>query len=139
MDMLITFPGGRRVDATFDGLTVHTDQPAAAGGEGTAAGPFDLFLASLGTCAGYYALAFCQARGLPIDGLAVVERVTTDPSTKLPGRVDLELRLPPGFPEQHRAGIQRAAEHCKVKKVLAAPPLVTVNLSGTSEEAAQHV
>ncbi len=130
MDILITFPGGKRVDAALDGLTVHTDQPVSAGGEGAAAAPFDLFLASLGTCVGYYALAFCQARGLTTDGLAVVQHVATDPTTKLPARVDLELRLPQGFPAHLTAGIQRAAEHCKLKKVLAAPPVVAVHLSG---------
>ena len=140
MDIIITFPGGKRVDATFDdGLTVHTDQPVSAGGDGAEVGPYDLFLASLGTCAGYYALAFCQARGLPTDGLALIQHVTTDPATKLPARVDLELRLPPGFPAHQRAAVQRAAEHCKVKKVLAAPPQVAVQLSFASEESVLHV
>lgn len=126
---LITFPGGKRVDAAFDGYTVPTDQPIAAGGTGTAAGPFDLFLASLGTCAGFYVLAFCQARGLPTDGLVLVQSVTTDPATKLPARVDIDVRLPPGFPDRHKAGLLRAAEHCKVKKMLEAPPAVAVRAS----------
>lgn len=124
----MTFPGGKRVDAHFDdGTTVITDQPVIAGGAGAAAAPFDLFLASLGTCAGYYVLAYCQARGLSTDGLAVVARVVVDPASHLPARVDIDVRLRPGFPEKHRAGVTRAAEHCKVKKVLAAPPVVAVH------------
>lgn len=130
MELLITFPGGKRVDASFDGLAVRTDQPVALGGDGSAAAPFDLFLASLGTCAGYYVLAFCQTRGLSTDGLSVVERVTFDAATKLPTRVDLEVRLPATFPEKYRAAVQRAAEHCKVKKMLEAPPIVAVTLEG---------
>ena len=42
MEMTIRFPGGKQVDAAFDGFTVHTDQPVKAGGEGSAPTPFGL-------------------------------------------------------------------------------------------------
>ncbi len=126
MELLISFPGGKRVDASFDGHVVQTDQPVSMGGGGTAAAPFDLFLASLGTCAGLYVLAFCQARGIPTEGLGLVERVQNDPATHLPTVVDIEVVLPPGFPSRYRTAVQRAAEHCKVKNMLAAPPEVRV-------------
>jgi ribosomal protein S12 methylthiotransferase accessory factor len=135
MDIYISFLGGMRVDAQIGDLTIATDQPAAAGGPGEVAGPFDLFLASIGTCVGYYVLAFCRTRGIPTEGLAVVERVTDDARTHLPLRIDIDVVLPPGFPEQHRVGVRHAAEHCKVKKVLAAPPVVAVHLS---DPAAAH-
>ena len=128
MEIRISFPGGKRVDAHFDGLSVATDQPGDAGGTPSAVAPFDLFLASLGTCAGFYVLAFCHARALPTEGLALVERVTSDPFTHLPTRVDIEVVLPADFPEAYRAGVRRAAEHCKVKKVLESPPVVSVQL-----------
>ena len=130
MDLVISFPRGVCVDASFDGLIVRTDQPVASGGEGSAAAPFDLFLASLGTCAGYYVVAFCRARGIPTDGISLVEHVDFDDATKLPTRVDLELRLPETFPEKYRVAVARAAEHCKVKKVLEAPPVVAVRTVG---------
>lgn len=135
MDIRVTFPGGKRVDATFDGITVRTDQPRETGGDGSAAAPFDLFLASLGTCAGYYVLAFCQARAISTDGLSVVERVTMDATTHLPTRIHLEVRLPDGFPERYRSAVLRAAEHCKVKKTLEAPPVVTATLVGGTDAA----
>lgn len=126
MDIEVTFPGGKRVDARVGGLVVRTDQPVSLGGEGAAPAPFDLFLASLATCAGIYVLGFCQARGLPSDGLSVVQKVEYDEATKLPSRVRLELRLPPGFPEKYRPAIVRAAEGCKVKKSIAAAPVFEV-------------
>ena len=64
MQMDIRFPGGKKVDAVYKGFTVKTDQPRGEGGDGSAPEPFDLFLASIGTCAGIYALSFCQARGV---------------------------------------------------------------------------
>ena len=126
----ITFPGGKRVDAKVGNHIVHTDQPIDAGGEDTAVAPFDLFLASLATCAGLYVLGFCQARQIPTDGLGIVQHHTYDPVTKQLVDVELELELPPGFPERYRDAIVRAAEGCKVKKLLAHPPAISVSVAG---------
>jgi putative redox protein len=125
-DIEVTFPGGKRADARVGPYVIHTDQPVDAGGEATAVAPFDLFLASLATCAGLYVLAFCQVRGLSIDGLAVRQHVDVDPGTKLPTRIHLELRLPPSFPDKYRSAVVRAAEGCKVKKTIAAAPAIEV-------------
>ncbi len=126
MDIEVSFPGGKRVDARFGAHLLRTDQPPELGGEGSAPAPYDLFLAALATCAGIYVLGFCQARGLPTEGLSLVQHVTYDPDTKLPRHVRLTLRLPAGFPEKYRAAVIRAAEGCKVKKTLAAPPVIEV-------------
>jgi len=125
-DIEVTFPGGKRVDAKVGELVVRTDQPVGAGGEGSAVAPFDLFLASIGTCAGIYVLGFCQARGLPTDGVSLREHVELDDATKLPKLVRLELVLPDDFPDKYRAAVVRAAEGCKVKKTIAAQPRIDV-------------
>jgi len=125
-DIEVTFPGGKRVDANVAGRVIHTDQPASLGGEDSAPAPFDLFLASIATCAGIYVLGFCQARHLSTEGLALRQRVEVDPETKLPKRVRIEIDLPDGFPEHYRAAIKRAAENCKVKKTIAAAPIFDV-------------
>ena len=90
-DVEVTFPGGKRVDATVGPYVVHTDQPVDEGGDATAAGPFELFLASLATCTGFYVLSFCQARGLSTEGIRLREHVEVDPATKLPSRIRLHL------------------------------------------------
>jgi ribosomal protein S12 methylthiotransferase accessory factor len=122
----VTFPGGKRVDARVGEFVVPTDQPIDAGGGGTAVAPFDLFLASIAACAGIYVLGFCQARGLPTDGISLRQHVDLDEGTKLPTRIRLELTLPAEFPEKYRAAVLRAAEGCKVKKTIAAAPLIEV-------------
>ena len=70
MDMIIDFPGGSRVDAHFRGHTVATDQPTVD----SAPMPFEIFLASIGTCAGIYVLGFCKQRNLPTEGIRIVQR-----------------------------------------------------------------
>ena len=126
MTIEVSFPGGKRVDARVGKHVVHTDQPVELGGDDTAVGPYDLFLASLVSCAGVYVLGFLQARNLPTEGVSLVQHVDPDPDTKLPASIRIEVRLPAGFPEKYRAAIVRAAEGCKVKKTMAAAPVVQV-------------
>ena len=118
MEILIDFPGGSRVDAHLGKFTVSTDQPPVA----SAPTPFDLFLSSIGTCAGIYVLGFCQQRGLSTDGIQIVQRVHTNPLTPMVDQIDLDILVPPTFPEKYRDSLIRAAELCKVKKHLEKPP-----------------
>ncbi len=120
--MKITFPGGVAVNAEFDGFTVKSDQPVRAGGEGAEPSPFDLFLASLGTCAGFFALRFCQQRELATLGLGLSLDVERDPEKKLPSKVRIVINLPEDFPEKYRSAIIRATDQCAVKRSIADPP-----------------
>lgn len=122
MEMIIDFPGGQRVDAHFKGFTIPTDQPPAA----TAPTPFDLFLTSIGTCAGIYVLGFCQQRGLPTEGIQIVQRIHTEPTTGMVAEIDIEIHVPPAFPTKYYDSLIRSAELCKVKKHIEKPPRFNV-------------
>lgn len=122
MEMVIDFPGGARVDAHFGPYTVKTDQPPMGGGEGSAPTPFAVFLASIGTCAGIYVLGFCRQRGLPTDGIRIIQRMHTNPFNGMVEKIDLEIQVPPTFPEKYRPSLVRAAELCAVKKHFENPP-----------------
>lgn len=122
MIMDITFPGGVKVDAGFHGFTVHTDQPKDHGGDGTAPAPFELFLASIGTCAGFYVLRFCQQRGLATEGLGLTLESIKDPETGRTATLRLDIRLPQDFPEKYRDAVIRAADQCAVKRHIVEAP-----------------
>ena len=126
MEMVIDFPGGARVDAHFGGFTVMTDQPPQGGGEGSAPSPFALFLASLGTCAGIYVLGFCRQRGLPTEGIRILQKMGNNPETGKLERVDIDIQLPADFPEKYQEALIRAASQCAVKKQLEHPPTIQV-------------
>jgi ribosomal protein S12 methylthiotransferase accessory factor len=126
MELVIDFPGGAKVDAHFGPYTVKTDQPPAGGGEGSAPTPFGVFLASIGACAGIYVVGFCRQRGLPTEGLRIVQRVHTDPGTGMVSKIDLEIQAPPSFPEKYLPSLIRSAELCAVKKHLEHPPAFEV-------------
>jgi ribosomal protein S12 methylthiotransferase accessory factor len=121
-EIKVTFPGGYRVDGEYKGFVIKTDQPVDDGGEGTAPAPFDLFMASLATCAGYYVLAFCKEREIATENSGVVMRMEKDPETKMIGKIAIEIHLPAEFPEKYKNAIIRAVDHCTVKAHMMRPP-----------------
>lgn len=133
MEMVIDFPGGLQVDARFGPYTVSTDQPQPHG-TGSAPTPFATFLASIGTCAGIYVLSFCRQRGLPTEGIRIVQSLEANPFTGLVDKVKLDIQVPPKFPEKYRPAVIRAADQCAVKKHFENPPAFEVFTSTTSEQ-----
>jgi putative redox protein len=125
----VEFPGGKRVDAWMDGVLIPTDQTTDRGGEGTAPAPFQLFLASIATCAGIYALEFCKARGISGEGMALSMSYEWDEKTHTIETMRIEARLPPGFPDQYKKAVVRAMDLCSVKKHIIHPPefIITAN------------
>ena len=122
MEMLIDFPGGSRVDAHFRGHTIATDQPPAD----SAPMPFEVFLASIGTCAGIYVLGFCRQRNLPTEGIRIVQRNHANTTNGMVDEIELEIQVPSTFPAQYYDALVRSAELCKVKKTLENPPTFNV-------------
>ncbi len=122
MDMEVFFPGNKKVYARYKGFVVETDQPADAGGDGSAIAPLDLFFVSIGACAGFYMLRFLQERGLSTEGASLVMRQERDPGSKLVAKISLEIKLPSDFPDKYRAAVVRAVETCAVKRQLDSPP-----------------
>lgn len=125
-EITVTLPGGKRVDAQVGAHVVRTDQPIAGGGEDSAPAPFSLFLASIGTCAGIYVAGFCQKRGLPTDGIRIRQRNHFDRETGAFVRAELDIEVPPGFPEKYHEALVRVADQCAVKKAIQAQPVFEV-------------
>lgn len=119
--MEVTFPGGVEVDVKVRGHTVATDQPLEAGGADRAPSPYELFLASLAACAGYYVLRFCQGRGIGTSGLKVALESEPGEAKKL-GKVVITIALPEGFPREYRDAVVKAAASCAVKKAIEGQP-----------------
>ena len=131
--MQIFFEGKKRVVADWNGMQIATDQPVRGGGEGTAPTPFDLFLASLGTCAGIYVKGFCDSRGIPTDNISLTQEMDFNPQNGLLSKVKLNINLPEGFPQEYKAAVIRVADMCKVKMTMLHPPvfeIVTTDISG---------
>ncbi|NMC72506.1 MAG: osmotically inducible protein OsmC [Myxococcales bacterium] len=122
MELEMTFPGGVAVETRIGEFTVRTDQPTGDGGGNSAPSPYALFFASIGTCAGFYALRFCQVRKIDTAGLGVRMFVERDESSGKVATIRIEVKLPPGFPEKYRGAIERAVDSCTVKRTILDPP-----------------
>ena len=125
----VEFPGGKKVYARIGDTVVKTDQSVKNGGEGSAPEPSQLFLASITTCAGIYALEFCQARKISTEGMAFTMACDFDPETRLYKKMTLDLKLPDGFPKKHEAAIMRAMDLCAVKKHIIDAPEFAIKTS----------
>lgn len=124
--MNITFPGGVAVNTEYKGFTTETDQPEVNGGDNNAPSPFDLFLSSLGACAGFFALRFCQQRELDTTGMRLTLDIERNPESKRLDVIKIVIHLPADFPEKYRKSIIRATDQCAVKKVIDDPPEFSV-------------
>jgi putative redox protein len=129
MELIVTLPGGKKVNASYNGYLIQTDQPVQSGGEATAPAPFDLFLASIGTCAGIYVQGFCSSRGIPTEGIKIIQKMNYDPMKRLVDKIDLEIQLPEEFPDKLKEAVINAAELCAVKKHLQNPPAFEIHTS----------
>lgn len=126
-ELKVVFGDGYKIDVDTKGFLVKTDQPVRDGGEGSAPSPFDYFLASLAACAGYYALAFCRERKIPVDGLGVTMTTERGEVSKMIDKITIAVDLPAGFPEKYKFAIVKAVDHCTVKAhILRAPQFEVV-------------
>ena len=125
-EMKVSFPGGMRVDAEYKGVIIKTDQPVYSGGKASAPAPFDLFLASIATCAGIYVLFFCQKRGISTEKAALVMKIRRNPETKRIEKISFEIQLPQEFPEKYKNAVIKAVNSCTVKEHILDPPAFEV-------------
>ncbi len=78
---------------------------------------------------GFYALRFCQERGIATEGLGLSLETVRDAEKKRLGEIQVALTLPPGFPEKYREAIGRAVDQCAVKKHMVEPPAFTLTVN----------
>ena len=121
----ITFPDGKKVNAEIEDFLIKTDQSVKEGGEGSAPTPFDFFLSSIGTCAGFYVLSFCQKRDIPTENISLVQHILynlTEDGKKFLDTIVLEIIVPLDFPEKYHKALVKVADQCSVKKKILNPP-----------------
>lgn len=126
MNIEINFEEKKKVNANINGMIVKTDQPIGSGGDGSAPAPFDLFLASIGTCAGIYVKSFCDQRNIPTDKIKLTQEMVYDNDSHLFTNIKLEIHLPVDFPEKYKEAVINAANLCAVKRHLHNPPEIEV-------------
>jgi uncharacterized OsmC-like protein len=123
MEVTAEFLGDSRFEVQARGHRVVCDQPAGNGGSDTGMTPPEFLLASLATCAAYYAAQYLKARQLPAGDLRV--RVSAEKAQQ-PARLSsfrVEVTAP-GLDERHQAGILRATKACLIHNTLLGQPSI---------------
>lgn len=124
----VQFPGGKKINVEVGDFLIETDQCVKAGGEASSPEPFDLFLSSMATCAGIFALNFCQSRNLSTEGLSLTMDWAREDKPPRAAKVSYHLTLPEGFPEKYRASIVKAIDLCSVKYYIHNPPEFSIDI-----------
>ena len=122
MKMEIISAGGKKVNALYKGFTIKTDQSKEYDGDESAPEPFDMFLASIGTCAAINVIVFCQRHSINTEKIKLILLFERNQETKMIERIKIEIQLPGGFPEKYKNAVSRAADLCSVKKHMFNPP-----------------
>jgi uncharacterized OsmC-like protein len=135
MEVITEYLGNKRFAASARGHSLICDQPRENRGEDTGMTPPELMLASLGTCAGYYAAEYLNTRGLASKDLSI--RVSAEKAAP-PARLDsfrIEVHTP-GLDEHHKNGVLRAVKTCLIHNTLLKTPTIDVNVDAEMRLAA---
>ena len=109
--------------------TILCDQPAENGGEDTGMTPPELLLASLGSCAAFYAVQYLKTRNLAESGVAV--SVTAE-KLKQPARLGnfrIHVVYPVPLTEEQTEGLMRSVHHCLIHNTLLSPSEIKIELT----------
>ena len=110
----VTWNNGVQFDVEARGHHMICDQPIEGGGDDAGLTPPELMLASLATCAGYYAVHYLKVRNLSMEGLAVrVEAEKAMQPARL-GSFRIILDAPSAVTDKDREGVRRSAEKCLI-------------------------
>jgi ribosomal protein S12 methylthiotransferase accessory factor len=129
--MKVTFEGGKKIATRVGDHLIMTDQPTRYGGEDSAPAPYDLFMASIGTCAGFFVKSYCDNKGIDTSEIAITMRPTVDAKTQQIDGFVTTIAVPDDMPEKVRKALCRAAEQCAVKKTIRLQPTFVVETVGS--------
>jgi putative redox protein len=130
MEITVEHLGSVQFEIKARGHSIVSDQPVEQGGFNEGMTPPELLLASLGSCAGFYAAQYLRKHKLAIEGTRV--RVTCDkvkdPIPRMSNFV-MEIDSPVELSQEHRRGVHEAVEHCLVHNTLLHTPKISLNVN----------
>jgi len=133
MEVLVEHLGSVQFQIKARQHSVACDQPAENGGFDEGMTPPELLLASLGSCAGFYAAQYLKKHKLATEGTRV--RVTAE-KLKNPARLDnftVEVEVPADFGERHKKGVEDSVHHCLIHNTLLNPPQISLQVNVRSQ------
>jgi putative redox protein len=140
MQVKVQYKEHLQFEATARGHRMLTDQPLDNEGDDLGMTPPEWFLASIGGCIGFYAVKYCQTRGLDATGLSV--DVSAQKTTDMPVRLDdikVQVNVPIDLDEHQYQGLERAVDACLIHKTLTNPPYTDIQINTPSRAAINSI
>lgn len=128
MEVMVEHLGAVQFEIQARQHKIASDQPPENGGFDEGMTPPELFLAALGSCAGFYAAQYLKKRKLATEGTRV--RVTAEKLLN-PARLDnfrIEVEVPIEIDEENRKGVEQAVHHCLIHNTLLQPPHIAIEI-----------
>lgn len=128
MEVLVEHLGATQFEIKARQHVIASDQPVENGGFDEGMTPPELLLASLGSCAAFYAAMYMRKHKLAEEGTRV--RVTAG-KRKDPPRLDdfrISIDVPAGFEPKHIDGMERAVHQCLIHNTLLHPPTIAIEI-----------
>lgn len=122
MELKVTLDGAKRVSTRIGNHEILTDQPVKAGGDDTAPAPYDLFLASIATCAGFFVQSYCSSKQIDTTGIAITLHTQRDPTSKQIKTFVITIEIPAHLPEHLHKTLCKVAAQCAVTKTIESQP-----------------
>jgi len=122
MELKVTLEGNKKVSTQVGDHLIMTDQPEKSGGTNSAPAPYDLFLASIGTCAGFYIQSYCENKNIDSSGIEITLKAKRDSANKVINGFVTTIHVPKTIPQKLHKALIKVAEQCAVKKTIMTNP-----------------
>jgi uncharacterized OsmC-like protein len=106
--------------------SIVCDQPAENGGEDSGMTPPELLLASLGSCAAFYAVQYLKTRNFAESGVEVSVTAAKLKSPARLGNFQIRVACPVSLTEEQTEGLTRSVHHCLIHNTLLSPPEIKI-------------
>ena len=129
MEVQVEHLGSVQFEIKARSHSLVSDQPVPSGGFDEGMTPPELLLASLGSCAGYYASEYLRKHKLATEGTRV--HVTADKVKDPVPRMTnfaIEVDTPVELTAEQLKGVEGAVEHCLVHNTLLHPPTISLKV-----------
>ncbi len=128
--MAVRHDGGVSSVVEARGHRITADVPPQMGGEDRGPTPVELLTGALGSCIVFYVSRWCKEAKLPHDGMQVDLDYVLDMEAHCVPVINVQVRMPQGFPQEREAALLKVAEHCTVHNTLCSPPRIGVTVAG---------
>ncbi len=108
--------------------TLICDQPADNGGTDEGITPPEFLLASLGSCAVFYAVQYLKARNLATSGVEAVVDAEKLKSPARMGNFKIDVHCPVALTPEQQLGLVRSVHSCLIHNTLLSVPEISIEL-----------